>query len=511
MLSLLISCKRDAIDFDNFDDLTISPAIQTPLVKATLNLEDLLVTDSILLEDPDGGLRIVFNEEDIFGLSVIDFIEIPPQSPTTIPLVYDMGNNNPLFVDLALGTLAGAELTSATFDNGFLAYEITTATSINSDVDIRFSINNATINGNVFTNVFTLPAGSTSYKDSVSVEDLIFDLSNNGTAINFFGLEVEIISAADASQGQLFNLAINFTGLEIDNAQGDFGSRVINIPTGSFDIDLSALENFANGFFLTNPTFRLDIENGLGIELDLDLDLLGINNQSDVADLGLQTQSVASPSSPGNVLNSSITIDKDNSEIVNFLAALPQSITYGGTGTLNPSAGGGGVVTNFIDKSSSINADLVIDLPLEFRAEGMELVEEVELSLFDEDNEDTDQIETLGLFFRTLNGFPFDVNVNIAFIDTITGDSLDGVDLTLLTAAPVDGSGQVTQRVTSDDKVVFDKEQIDGLLKANQLRITARVNTANNGQTSVKLFTDYDLEIRMAAETSLNIPLNNED
>lgn len=503
----LSSCERTEIDFDNFNDLRINTAIQAPLVNATLTLGDLLVSDSLLTEDPDGGLRVIFNQDSIFSLSVIDFVNIPEQTPTIIPVIYDTSANAiPLDIDLALGTLAGAELTTATFDDGILAYEITTANAVNSDVEIRLTLKNATINNVVFDNLLTLPAGTTSYKDSIDVAGLEFDMSNGGTAINFLGLRLDMESADSASPNQLFNLSINFENLAIGNATGFFGHRVVNIPNGSFDFEVSAFENFVSGLFLTNPQITMNIENGLGIELDMELDLFGVNGEGVVTDLDLQTQTINSPQNPGNIVNSAIQINKDNSQIVNFLASLPNQITYGGVGTLNPSAQGGGTAVNFIDKSSKINANLVIDLPLKFRADDMRLEEILNVSLF-EDTTQTDQLEELVLFFRVNNGFPFDVELNVSFIDSITGDSLEGFNINLLNAAPVNAAGRVTQNIISDETITLASDQFPGLIRSNQMKINARLNTTNNNGDGVKMFTDYDLQIKVATSAQIAVPL----
>lgn len=507
IIGISFSCAREKIDFDNLDDLRFGVGIQTPLVNATLTLSDLLLEDTVLTEDPDGGLRIIFNQDSIFSLSVIDFVSIPEQTPTSIPVIYDTSSSAvPLDIDLALGTLAGAELAIATFDSGFLKYEITSGVAVNSDVDIRLVLKNATLNGSVFDNVFTLPQGTTSYVDSIDISGLVFDLSNGGTAVNFIGLKLNVESADSASNLQLFNLSINFVNLGIANATGFFGYRVVNLPNGQFDFDVQAFENFANGFFLTNPLITLNVENGLGIELDLDLDLFGVNGVGTVTDLGLQKQSIVSPTTAGAVANSAIAINKTNSEIVDFLAALPNQITYGGSATLNPSAENGGSVANFIDKSSTINANLIIDLPLEFRAQNMFLEENLDFTLFD-DTTQTDQVQKLVLFFKVENGFPFDVNLDIAFLDSVSGDSLDGINLQLLTAAPVDGNGRVTQKITSNESISLDNAQLAGLVKANRMRIRATLNTTNGGLDPVKLFTDYDLGVKIAAETELKVAL----
>lgn len=501
----LSSCERTEIDFDNFDDLRINSAIQVPLVNATLTLGDLLLEDTLLTQDADGGLRVIFNQDSIFSLSVIDFVNIPEQTPTIIPVIYDTSANAiPLDIDLALGTLAGAELESCTFDRGFLAYEISTGNAVNSDVDIRLTLKNATLGGLVFDNVLTLPEGTTTYKDSIDVSGLIFDMSNGGTAINFLGLRLAMESADSASPNQLFNLSINFENLAIGNATGFFGSRVVNIPNGSFDFEVSAFENFASGLFLTDPKITIFIDNGLGIELDMEMDLFGVNGDGLVTDLALQTQTINSPVAPGSVVTSSIEINKGNSQIVDFLASLPNQITYGGVGTLNPSAAGGGTASNFIDKASKINANLVIDLPLQFRAENMRLEEIINVSVF-EDTTQTDQLEELSLFFRVENGFPFDVDLAVSFIDSVTGDSLDGFTINLLNAAPVDAQGRVTQKITSDETISLSSSQFPALIRSNQLKIDAKLNTTLNGVTGVKMYTDYDLEIKIASSLQIAV------
>lgn len=507
MLIGLSTCKRTEIDFDNFNDIRINTAIQAPLVKATLTLGDLLIEDTVLTQDPDGGLRIVFNQDSIFSLSVIDFVSIPEQTPTVIPVIYDTSSSSvPLDIDLALGTLAGAELESATFDSGILAYEITTNNPVNSDVDIRLTLKNATIGGAVFDNVLTLPAGTTSYIDSIDVTGLVFDLSNGGTAINFLGLRLAIESADSASQNQLFNLGINFEKLTIDNATGFFGSRLVNIPSGNFDFEVSAFENFVNGLILTNPQITLSVENGLGIELDMELDMFGVNGTGVVTNLDLATQTINSPTTIGSIANSAIEINKNNSQIVDFLASVPNQISYGGSVTLNPSAAGGGTAMNFIDKGSTINANLEINLPLELRAVNMSLEEIVNVSLF-EDTTQTDQLEELVLFFKVDNGFPFDVDLVVSFVDSITGDSLEGITLNLLNAAPVSAIGRVTQNITSEASIVLTKDQFPGLIKSNQLKISAKLNSRLNNGDGVKLYSDYDLEILIATKAQVAIPL----
>ncbi|MGB0177257.1 MAG: hypothetical protein ACPF9D_08825, partial [Owenweeksia sp.] len=81
---------------------------------------------------------------------------------------------------------------------------------------------------------------------------------------------------------------------------------------------------------------------------------------------------------------------------------------------------------------------------------------------------------------------------------------LENVEIPLLNAAGVDGNGRVNSKAESTYDVVFEKQDIDGLLKAKKIRIVGRLSTTNNGQDVVKMFTDYDLDVRIATKTKVN-------
>ena len=129
------------------------------------------------------------------------------------------------------------------------------------------------------------------------------------------------------------------------------------------------------------------------------------------------------------------------------------------------------------------------------------------MSIFD-DTTQTDQLKELKLFFRVDNGFPFDVDLAVSFLDSVTGDSLEGLNLNLLNAAPVGPLGRVTQNVTSDETISLSSDQFPGLIRSNQMRIVAKLNTTDNNGNGVKMFTDYDLEIKIATSVQVNVPIS---
>ena len=96
----------------------------------------------------------------------------------------------------------------------------------------------------------------------------------------------------------------------------------------------------------------------------------------------------------------------------------------------------------------------------------------------------------------------------MSFLDSVTGDSLEGLNLNLLNAAPVGPLGRVTQNVTSDETISLSSDQFPGLIRSNQMRIVAKLNTTDNNGNGVKMFTDYDLEIKIATSVQVNVPIS---
>ncbi len=497
ILGSLFACERKEIDLDLLDDLAAGPELLVPVVKAKLDLSDFVQEDSLFTIDPDSGIRVVYVEDSLFGFSLIDFLNIPDQNPTSFTII----NGAPdLDVDLGLGTIAGAELSSAEFDAGYLKYTVTTDTFVSSGTDLKLVIKNATIGGTQFSNTINLPANNLSITDSIDLSGLTFDFSNGGTAVNFMGLIVGMENAGTAKANQLFNLEVQFKSLIPNNAQGFFGERVVNIPSGSFQFDISGVSEFVDGFRLENPKITLKTRSTVGLGLDIAPDFDGINKEGTITSLDANPLIIQPAPAIGQTVTSDLVIDKSNSAIVDFLEALPNEMLYSGEVTLNK---GLTTANNFIESNSTVEIGLEIDLPLELSAKNMKIEETISDFSLDAGEEQTDFIEKLTLYFKTTNGFPFDVDVNVTFLDTITGDSLQGVAIPLLIAAPVDNVGRSISSSVSDFEISFTSDQIDGLLDANALKIEAKLNSTDNGDKVVKMFTDYGLELQMAVRTKL--------
>lgn len=495
----LASCSKEKLDFDMANDIRLSPGATLPLVNARLTLGDLVQPDDSLLSvDTSNALRIYYRQDSIFSFALESLLEVPDQEVAALQM-------SPVVPSIRLSqqlqTTSNAELEGILFDSGKIIVNLSRSTPAAQDIDLKLTLHNGTQNGSVFSTTFSLAAGQTNDVDTASLSGMNIDLSDGGTSNNKIDLEVSYPNAGNLSPADSLNMQLNFENVAIQNVNGYFGNRTVNAPNGSFDLGVNGIDQFADGLFLTEPNFTLTAHNGLGVPFDLSTFFTGINRENDKVKLGAPTFSISAPSSAGSVVVSNFSLQSNNSNIVDFLANIPQRILYSGYGEINP--GGNTGPSNFISKGSKLWLDLEIDLPLELRAENMTL--EQTISDFSLDADNPEFLKSAELFFRTTNSIPLDLNVAITFRDSVSGDSLTGFQMDVMRPADVDANGRATNTRTTDASYEFTGAELEALNQSNQIEIKAVVNTANAGAQEVKLYAENFLEMRIAASTEVNV------
>lgn len=499
VLLLASGCTKDKLDFDMAGDIRLSPEATLPLVNARLTLGDLVQPDdSLLTIDTSNALRVYYRQDSIFSFSLESLLEVPDQEVAGVQM-------SPVIPSIRLSqqlqTTSNAELDGILFDSGKIIVNLSRSTPAARNIDIKLTLHNGTQNGSVFTSTFSLAAGQSNKVDTASLIGMNIDLSDGGTSNNKIDLEVSYPNAANLNPADSLNLQLNFENVAIQNVTGYFGNRTVNAPSGSFDLGVNGLERFADGLFLTDPNFTLTAHNGLGVPFDLSTFFTSINRENEKVKLNAPPFVINAPNSPGNVTVSNFSLQANNSNIVSFLANIPQRILYSGYGEINPSGNTG--PANFISKGSKLWLDLEIDLPLEMRAQDMTLEETI--NDFSLNAESPDFVKSATLFFRTTNSIPLDLNVAVTFQDSVSGDSLTGFNMDVMRAADVDANGRATNTRTTDATYEFTDDELDALNQSNQIKLRATVNTANAGAQEVKLFADNFLEMRIAASTEINV------
>jgi len=486
------------------DDLKVKSSATLPLASLSLSLEDLVadIEDSTLVVDPDNALRIYYRQDSVFTYSINDILTVPDQEPLPLPVDKSQPNFD---LNVSLGTIAGAQLYNAIFERGHIAVSINATDTVQSDVRLAFTFRNATLNGVQYRDTFLLTAGNISAVDTSYIGGIDFDFTNGGGSVNALSIGLELIDTANVDPNNIIICGVALENLAVEVASGYFGDRVQSAPPGDFDFNINGIDEFAGGFYLTDPNLNLITRSTVGLPLEITTEFIGENAELNRVDLDNDPFEITASPAPGVVANSVLSVNANNSQITEFLANIPQKIYYSGSVQINPQ--GQPATPNFISNTSNVVVDFEVDVPMEFRLEDMRLDELVED--IGSDIENLDNIDELTVFFRSENRLPFDLNLSVSFI-AANGDSIDGFQLPLLAAAPVDGNGRVSAANIQEIPVVFDEGLINSFLLTQDLRFVASANTTNNGQTAVKLYTDYDLKIQTAMQVKGNYKIGEE-
>ena len=507
--ALITSCYKDKIDPDMLNDLRFNPEMEVPLVKATLTMGDIVAKDTsgIFQVDPDDFITIKYKQDNLFEFSPTDFVEIPDQDPEIFPLVVGMP---PVILNMGLGTVGGVQLGSTEFLKGKMELILTSPVPLGEDVEVKLDINNAQVGSQDLTHNLTLPAGSTEITDSVSLPGVVFDFTNGGQNVNYISVGIELVNPPAGLTGSQLSYSIQFKDLELDYATGYFGDRDINIPSGDFDFDLSGIEKLASGFRIANPDLKLIVASNIGLPVEIAPDLDGINSANVVTPLGATPQLISAATDTVGFDTSIISFNSQNSNIADFIAALPSTVLYSGKARLNPA---GPTMSNFISYNSTIKASVDVEMPLEISIDNSVLEQELDgipfADFVDPASGDgpTVGIEELTLIFRSNNGFPFDLDLTAAFLDSVTGDSIYGFSLGLLKAATVSSTGEITQRgrFPAPREVTISGADLQSLKSCRAIRFRGILNTP--GTTPHKFYTHFDMQIYIATRVKVNAEL----
>ena len=80
LLVFLASCKKD-LNFNKFDELTLSPEYALPLAIIDLEMNDLLKEDSNIVYDNSGLIHFIFKDDTIATFPVDSFVKLPELQP----------------------------------------------------------------------------------------------------------------------------------------------------------------------------------------------------------------------------------------------------------------------------------------------------------------------------------------------------------------------------------------------------------------------------------------------
>ena len=526
------SCvDSDDYDFDKLSDkVDWQPNFVAPIGHAEyslwylLNQHEVPGEDQTIILGDDGLIHIKYTEEDIFSYDASEVLNFPDQDPFStsvdIPVIY---------TPFPIPFTSDVDLISKTVGFNIKADDTDIIlTRLELDTKINFTVTNP-VDKAITLNV-TLDEGSTDGTNPISKnfdieanannQALEWDLTgleftfpspsvNNTLHVSFGATILSDASGTIASNGNDLDISYQFGGIQFILAEGDFGDQTIDIGSGDIDLDVDFWDDIDGNFTFSDPRISINFNNMVGIPISVNANMTASNTDGDILNLDPDDQLPAYPTTEAEVMAgvvASITYDKDNSQIVPFMALPPSgNITYTGSIVINPN-GYDPLVSgiNIISGNSSISADMDIDIPLNFKADNLSISDTID----EIDIDDAEKMIKAAIIITSENGLPLDVKIeNILFTDASYTVLSAITDESIIKAAGVTATGEVdTSTITKEvSRIELTEAQIESLNNTENIIIKVSVNTSGDGTQSVKLKGSDKLKFSIAVNAQLDL------
>ena len=428
---------------------------------------DLKETDNILLNISGSNITITQGQ-----------VKFPDQTGPSETFAFDLEFDDDVSIDFI--NLSGGALE--------YSYESSVNTTLELDLEIP-QLKDP--NGDSFKEVLMI--GNTSgNEETISINldgyQFNFEDTENQLEINYASKITPTNGYASFNENDFVNLSIGVVDLEFSLIEGYFGQIIETIEPGELDVDVSLLEDITSGIKLETPNLIFTIDNTVGIPFEIDLDLKGTN--------GAKSESITDAlfevvSAYDEAVSTRVVFNETNN-LSELIALAPEIISYSGSVTSNPDGNTG---PNSISPGTGISFGFEMDLPLYLRISEAVTTDTMAIDLSDSDDFTSEDIEAISCKLNVENEFPLDLNLMILFSDSLSGTTLDTLQVGLLQAAEVDENGKTVAPKVYSLEVDLDSDQIDALFNANQILLDMKVASYNFENQAVRLYTDYTIEI----------------
>lgn len=494
-----------------------------PLVNGSLGMED-LIADSLLSTDIDSSLILVY-EGKLLDLSVSEFLALPD---TVISDTFQLQFPSP--VDLSPGQvfinmpeeqdlqLSGISIANVKILTGILEYEL--KSSVQGIVIYTYEIPSATDwQGNIFSKTITVPAavagGTTIKTGSFSLDGYYLDMQGqSGIGYNKILTNINCkiansnTSDITVSSADLITIDNEFKDVIIESAEGYFGQH--SVSTGLDYAEFGSFSKWISGAIdIDDVEVDLVLKNGIGVDAFIQLNqLLSVGNNGSVSLAHSMVGDLISLPRATRFYDSiaptifEANLDPSNSNIDDFLEAIPQSIGYNLDVVINPLGNVSGY-NDFYNMNAPMGVYLNASLPLRFIANDLTLEDTLTISI-----DESSSVNEMVLTIEVENGFPLEANVEIGVLDVNDNVISRIFSPNVISAGTVGSDGKVNASSSSIHEIVVDGIDMGRIQTNGRLLLTVVFNTP--GSDHVSIYNSYRLNYKVKADANVKITVGND-
>ena len=147
-----------------------------------------------------------------------------------------------------------------------------------------------------------------------------------------------------------------------------------------------------------------------------------------------------------------------------------------------------------------------LEVPLAFSANGLTILDTVEVAFSTDSEENTSTIIDGFLHLYADNGFPYEATIQVYLYDEVYQiiDSLVMFPGNRIIAAPVDLNNKVTGKFLSKIDLPVNEDKISNLENAKKALVRVVFSTSPNNQI-LKIYEDYEMDLKLIADFTYRI------
>ncbi|OEK05263.1 hypothetical protein [Roseivirga misakiensis] len=521
-LAAIPSCNVKYFENAEFGDIIFDPSLAIPVGEITYTVSELFE------ELNDAGADILPNDENVIQLNYQETLQ--SQSASTFLNIRDQSfsgslaagvnvSNPPVTTTLNVSELFEFDLTQTsneTYDSIFFSngqFEFEASSTFDADIDFTATFISLVENDAPLVVTGSLPSGSSGFSQTESLVDYrgLFHLDDQGNpSSNKFLVRIEytisVTTSSVITSGQRINFDIGVNDAAFERVYGNVGNQslAVNFQVVNFDF----FRNFeAGNIAFADPKITFNFDNSFGFPLGIDFQEVSaigpegaiIPLEGDVVN-SLQVVDGPTLAQEGQVIRSSIELNKDNSNIDVLLSSQPTKVIIEVEAGANPA--NVPPVYNFVNDQSILDIGVVVEIPLDINLDQLIAEEQLDFN----NSEDLDEAKRILFRINAENELPLGGLVELQFLD-----DQDNVVYTIdqraaFDAAPVGVDGRTTEAALSTADIQLEEEDIRAIENATSINVVATLTTTDAASNvAVKFFEDYELKFKLSAQADVEV------
>ena len=401
--------------------------------------------------------------------------------------------------DLDLNFYDSVELKNIIFNQGRLNFGI--SSFLGYDVEIDYLIP-AIRNDDSISDIIELKSNG-SYNIDYDITNYDFDLYNeikekynNLRVSSKFKIKSETGYILYKSNEEI-DVTFTFSNLIFDEINGYFGNNKYSIEKEEIELEKELLDFYdkiEGEFLFTNPRLGLTVNNSFGIPLFINLDIQASNNNKS-ENIIINDRVVEAKSKDGSFEETKIFIDKENSNILNFINLPPKdNLLIEGDIILNPDEK---TYDNFILKNSEIEANTFLEIPFQISASNLMISDTFQIEGI---NFDTD-LSDARLLFNYQSDIPLTFDIELIYLDKALFEIDRNVGEINIKGSDTDANGYSTGSISNTFEVNLSENLLKRIKEVENIIMNIELNTEKN--RSVNITSEIKFEFQSTIEFKL--------